>query len=463
MTADIDSSALSGLVKVLERRSTRFWAGAAIAVALGGVAVATGLGMLMGGTGGLIALSVAVFFALAALVLAGVVIRLARVVADTRARQALEAVDDDLTGLSNRRHFLELVEREFARCRRYGDDGALLLIDADHLRRINEHLGQLCGDALLLEVTKRVGTTLRQPDLLARFGGAELAVLEPDPCRGHRQHRRGHRPPGPAERRHHGARGRAGARSGQGGRAQLRAHRADQAAQERRARVDLSVAPSREDRCHRMGASGFFMAVRGGAQALHPRVFVHAWRRRPRPVILRAGAGSAPWVPAGVHAPDESGSGCQAWSSVPCPARARRCAASICRVRNQRRPNRSAAMTAPTSIRPPKTRQISGTDDVRFAISASWTARGEASKSGSSPMAMRVARAAFSAGSSEGMAIHSTVISRGVQSCDGVGQRGVATTCRKHLNSSGSAPGCERRKREECRLGLKTSTTPRAR
>jgi len=123
---------------------------------------------------------VAMFFALGALVLAGIVIRLARVVADTRAHQALQAVDDALTGLSNRRHFLELVEREFARCRRYGDDGALLLIDADHLRRINEHMGQLCGDALLLEVTKRVGTTLRQPDLLARFGGAELAVFLPN-------------------------------------------------------------------------------------------------------------------------------------------------------------------------------------------------------------------------------------------------------------------------------------------
>ena len=180
MTADIDSSTLSGLVRVLERRSTRFWACAALAIALGGVAAATALGTLAGGRGGLIALSVAVFFALAGLVLCGVVIRLARVVADTRARQALQAVDDDLTGLSNRRHFLELVEREFARCRRYGDDGALLLIDADHLRRINEHLGQLCGDALLLEVTKRVGTTLRQPDLLARFGGAELAVFLPN-------------------------------------------------------------------------------------------------------------------------------------------------------------------------------------------------------------------------------------------------------------------------------------------
>jgi len=180
VTADIDSLTLTGLVGVLERRSTRFWAGPAVAAALAGVAVATGLGTLAGGRGWAIALSVSVFFALALLVLAGLVIRLARSVADSRARHVLQAVDDDLTGLSNRRHFVELVEREFARCRRYGDDGALLLIDADHLRRINEHLGQLCGDALLLEVTKRVGTTLRQPDLLARFGGAELAVFLPN-------------------------------------------------------------------------------------------------------------------------------------------------------------------------------------------------------------------------------------------------------------------------------------------
>lgn len=180
MTVEFDSSTLSGLVRVLERRSTRFWAGAASTIALAGVGVATGLGALAGGRSALVALSVALFFALAALMLAGVVIRLARTVADTQARTALHAVDDDLTGLSNRRHFLELVEREFARCRRYGDDGALLLIDADHLRRINEHLGQMCGDALLLEVTKRVGTTLRQPDLLARYGGAELAVFLPN-------------------------------------------------------------------------------------------------------------------------------------------------------------------------------------------------------------------------------------------------------------------------------------------
>jgi diguanylate cyclase (GGDEF)-like protein len=176
----IDSSSLDRFVRTLERRSTHFWAACAVTLAAGSIAVATGLGAMAGGRGGAIALTVALAFGLVALVLAGLVIRLSHAISVARARHDLQAVDDDLTGLSNRRHFLELVEREFARCRRYGDDGALLLIDADHLRRINEHLGQLCGDALLLEVTKRVGATLRQPDLLARFGGAELAVFLPN-------------------------------------------------------------------------------------------------------------------------------------------------------------------------------------------------------------------------------------------------------------------------------------------
>src|SRR5574343_142025 len=56
---------------------------------------------------------------------------------------------------------------------------ALLLIDTDHLKRINDSLGLRCGDAILLEVTRRVGATLRQSDVLARFGGAELAVFLP--------------------------------------------------------------------------------------------------------------------------------------------------------------------------------------------------------------------------------------------------------------------------------------------
>lgn len=112
--------------------------------------------------------------------LTGVVaLKLARALAQSSEQRELLSLDDELTGVSNRRQFLRLAEREWARCRRYGDDGAMLLIDTDHLRRINDNMGQRCGDAILLEVTRRVSATLRQSDVLARFGGAELVVFLP--------------------------------------------------------------------------------------------------------------------------------------------------------------------------------------------------------------------------------------------------------------------------------------------
>ncbi|MCD2344744.1 GGDEF domain-containing protein [Ideonella azotifigens] len=114
-----------------------------------------------------------------ALLTGGVALNLASALAQSTQQRQMLCVDDELTGVSNRRQFLRLADREWARCRRYGDDGALLLIDTDHLRRINDNLGQRCGDAILLEVTRRVSATLRQSDVLARFGGAELAVFLP--------------------------------------------------------------------------------------------------------------------------------------------------------------------------------------------------------------------------------------------------------------------------------------------
>ena len=92
---------------------------------------------------------------------------------------AVGAIRDELTGLYNRRHFMELVEREVARWRRYGSGGALLLVDADHFRLVNEHHGRACGDALLGEIARVVQGALRQPDLLGRFGGEALVVFLP--------------------------------------------------------------------------------------------------------------------------------------------------------------------------------------------------------------------------------------------------------------------------------------------
>jgi diguanylate cyclase (GGDEF)-like protein len=98
-----------------------------------------------------------------------------------KARQLLTvlATHDDLTGIYNRRHFMTVVQREWERARRYTTAAALLLIDADHFKRVNDTHGHLCGDELLRCIARAVGESLRQADVLARFGGEELIVFLP--------------------------------------------------------------------------------------------------------------------------------------------------------------------------------------------------------------------------------------------------------------------------------------------
>lgn len=122
--------------------------------------------------GGLIA-------AVPALLMGCVAQKLGEALAQSNGRLELLDADDELSGVGNRRQFLRLAERDWVRCRRYGDEGAMLLIDADYLRRINDTMGRRCGDAVLLEVTRRVNATLRQSDVLARFSDAALAVFLP--------------------------------------------------------------------------------------------------------------------------------------------------------------------------------------------------------------------------------------------------------------------------------------------
>ena len=97
----------------------------------------------------------------------------------TREHLAVLATHDDLTGVHNRRHFMEVVQREWDRARRYGTPAALLLVDADHFKRVNDGHGHLCGDELLRCIAQTVGRQLRQADILARFGGEELIVFLP--------------------------------------------------------------------------------------------------------------------------------------------------------------------------------------------------------------------------------------------------------------------------------------------
>jgi diguanylate cyclase len=97
----------------------------------------------------------------------------------TRQQLTVLATHDDLTGIHNRRHFMTVVQREWDRARRYHTPSAMLLIDADHFKRVNDSHGHLCGDELLRGIAKAVGESLRQADVLARFGGEELIVFLP--------------------------------------------------------------------------------------------------------------------------------------------------------------------------------------------------------------------------------------------------------------------------------------------
>jgi diguanylate cyclase len=107
------------------------------------------------------------------------VLRLVFELERTRQQLTVLATHDDLTGVHNRRHFMTVVQREWDRARRYDTRAALLLIDADHFKRVNDLHGHLCGDELLRAMARVVGEQLRQADVLARFGGEELIVFLP--------------------------------------------------------------------------------------------------------------------------------------------------------------------------------------------------------------------------------------------------------------------------------------------
>lgn len=93
---------------------------------------------------------------------------------------ALAAASSARTGvMPERSHFQQAAEREFARCRRYGEDAAVLLVAADHYKAIATEHGAAAADALLTAVALRARSSLRQPDLLARYGTEELVVLLP--------------------------------------------------------------------------------------------------------------------------------------------------------------------------------------------------------------------------------------------------------------------------------------------
>ncbi|HSJ48333.1 MAG TPA: diguanylate cyclase [Gammaproteobacteria bacterium] len=93
-------------------------------------------------------------------------------------RQA--ATCDPLTGLWNRRELMRKLEHEMARSARYGHPLAVIMLDIDHFKRVNDSHGHQAGDQVLKDLAGLIQATVRGSDLVARYGGEEILVLCPE-------------------------------------------------------------------------------------------------------------------------------------------------------------------------------------------------------------------------------------------------------------------------------------------
>lgn len=87
---------------------------------------------------------------------------------------------DGLTQIYNKRFFVKEIEREMSRSLRYERELALVMIDIDHFKSINDTYGHLAGDHVLRQVAKRISNHIRRDDIFARYGGEEFALLLPE-------------------------------------------------------------------------------------------------------------------------------------------------------------------------------------------------------------------------------------------------------------------------------------------
>lgn len=91
-----------------------------------------------------------------------------------------QAKTDSLTGIANHRLFHETLEREIARSNRKGCTFSLILIDIDNFKKINDTYGHQVGDAVIVDLTRRIGVIIRAGDILARYGGEEFGLILPE-------------------------------------------------------------------------------------------------------------------------------------------------------------------------------------------------------------------------------------------------------------------------------------------
>lgn len=87
---------------------------------------------------------------------------------------------DPLTRLANRRHLMEMLDREFTRSIRSGSPLSLVMLDIDHFKKINDTYGHQVGDEILIDMATILRRHLREYDLAARYGGEEFSLVLPD-------------------------------------------------------------------------------------------------------------------------------------------------------------------------------------------------------------------------------------------------------------------------------------------
>jgi len=90
------------------------------------------------------------------------------------------AITDALTGLANHRHFYELIDQELERSRRYQQPFAIIMFDLDLFKQVNDTHGHLVGDQVLREIANVCKGSLRQYDIICRYGGEEFSVILPN-------------------------------------------------------------------------------------------------------------------------------------------------------------------------------------------------------------------------------------------------------------------------------------------
>ena len=94
-----------------------------------------------------------------------------------RIQQYERSIQDDLTGIYNRRYFTVTLEHELSYMRRRGAESSLVLLDIDHFKRVNDEYGHRSGDKVLKLITQTVTSYIREKDMFARWGGEEFVIL----------------------------------------------------------------------------------------------------------------------------------------------------------------------------------------------------------------------------------------------------------------------------------------------